>query len=265
MSEENNVNSSQIEGCNESKDDSCSVSRSQNSKINFPVIPKSEECKVDSTANSSKKDIKINSSLTPVSKECKDISTTIANSENSEMGSSDNSCTIRTSENSKTNSSTEPARDGDAEYTESTLATRHSETETYSCQTGTVNIEESILKMIKHIEKEIEAEEHVVLNENHFQDIELKIKTSRVMVAIEQAIEKLEIAFCLPWIFVENMNEMNVLCGETNMNKLMNEYCKLRDVEDMDVCRFQPAVINCINDAFEAGFSRFVDFHRNKV
>lgn len=268
MSEENNVNSSQIEGCNDSKDDSCLVSTSEKNTDSFSVIPTSQECikRVDSTTISSKEDSKINTSSTPVSAECEENATTVVKSGSSQIGSSDNSCRIRTSENTKTNSSTVIADDGDAEYTESSFATRESESETYSSETGNPDIEESILKMIKHIEEEIESEhQHVGLNENHFQNIELKIKTSRVMVAIEQAIQKLEIAFCLPWIFVENMNEMNMLCGETNMNKLMNEYCKIRDVEDMDVCRFQPAVINCINDAFEAGFSRFVDFHRNKV
>lgn len=120
--------------------------------------------------------------------------------------------------------------------------------------------------MIAHIEQEIESsEEQVVSSKNHLQNIEINIKTSRVMVAIEQTIQKLEIAFCLPWILVENMNDLNVVCGEKSMSKLTDEYCKLRDGEDMDVCRFQPTVINCINDAFQAGLSKFVGYHLSKV
>lgn len=135
--------------------------------------------------------------------------------------------------------------------------------ETYSSKGfNRFEIEESVLDMIRHIEEEIEAEEHD--RSDQFQDIEIKIKTSRVMVAIEQMIEKLEIAFCLPYILVENIHEMNSLCGDSFVSKLMNEYCKVRD-EDIDVCRFQPTVINCINDAYEVELSQFVELHHNKV
>lgn len=126
--------------------------------------------------------------------------------------------------------------------------------------------EESILKMIRHIEKEIESEGHIDSGtESHFEIIERKIKTSRVLVAIEQTIQKLEIAFCLPYIFVENMHDIQLLCGDSSVSKLMNGYCKIRDSEETDICRYQPAVINCINDAFEAGFGQFVALHRKKV
>lgn len=149
--------------------------------------------------------------------------------------------------------------------TNSSSGSEYDETTTSSEELSHQEIEESILQMIKHIDTEIESEDHAGLHENRFQNIEMKIKTSRVMVAIEQTIQKLEIAFSLPYIFVENMHDMSKMCGETNMNKLMHEYCKIRDADDMDICRFQPAVINCINEAYEAGFSNFLALHRKKV
>lgn len=256
MSEENNAHSSQIQGSTKSSDDFSTISTSENKTFNFSETATIQE--IDSSRISCKEEQKTNLALTPTSNEKVEIISATAIDSASDVNS-----TNQTSENSKIFSS----RDS------STVSTTDDHTESSSTSTETSSyessdhreIEESILKMIKHIETEIASEEHVGLNGNHFQNIELKIKTSRVMVAIEQTIQKLEIAFCLPWIFVENFNEMSEFCGEANMHKLMNEYCKIRDVEDMDICRFQPTVINCINDAFEAGLSRFVDLHRHKV
>lgn len=248
MSEENNVNSSKTQASKDSKNDSRLISSSENNKVNDSAVPASQECIADS-------------SLIVNSKECKKIISSITKNGNSKPGSSSNEYQL--------DSSTYKTADT-CEFYSSTVRTS-SEYEGSSFETHSFDssdrheIEESTLKMMMHIEKEIESEQHVGSSENHFQNIEIKIKTSRVMVAIEQTIKKLEIAFCLPWIFVENMNDLNLLCGERNMSKLMNDYCKIRDDEAMDVCRYQPTVINCINDAFEAGLSQFVEHHLNKV
>lgn len=283
MSEESEVNSSVLTN-EECKNNSASSTSSDN-KINSSTITMSDECKVDSCTSITndnnkinlstfpmKEESKINSSSMPLSEDNKGHSSINSKSEDSEFNPAilstekctDNSSSSSTREGSKIYSSTVPITVD--KFESSFTLTTSDDTETHSSGSSyQLEIEESILKMIKHIENEIECDQHVGLNENDFQNVEIKIKTSRVMVAIEQTIRKLEIAFCLQWMFVENVYDINVLCGETNMNKLINEYCKVRDVEDMDVCRFQPIVINCINDAFEAGLGRFVDLHRHKV
>lgn len=263
MSEENNVNSSKTQASKDSKNDSGLISSSEKNKVNDSAVPASQECIADSTT---KEERKRNSSLIVNSEECKKMISSIIKNGNSKTGSSSNeyqldSSTYKTADTCDFYSSTVPTS---SEYEESSYEMSESTTCSFD-SSDRHEIEESILKMIMHIEKEIESEQHVGANENYFQNIEIKIKTSRVMVAIEQTIKKLEIAFCLPWIFVENMNDLNTLCGERNMSKLMDDYCKIRDDEAMDVCRYQPTVINCINDAFEAGLSQFVAHHLNKV
>lgn len=265
MSEESNVNSSKTQASTESKNESHVISSSENNVVNVSEIPTSQECIVDSTT---KGESKISSSSIVNSEECKKIRSSITRNGNSRTDSSSNehqldSSTVQTSENSKLFASKDPSSYGNAETSFAMSETAETSSFDLNCRH---EIEKSIFKMIMHIEKEIESESPVGgSNENHFQNIEIKIKTSRVMVAIEQTIQKLEIAFCLPWIFVENMNDLNMLCGEKNMSKLMDEYCKIRDDEAMDVCRYQPTIINCINDAFEEGLSQFVEQHLDKV
>lgn len=122
----------------------------------------------------------------------------------------------------------------------------------------------SILEMITHIEKEIELNGYAEVDENDTRNIELKIKTSRVMVAMEQTIQKLEIAFSLKWIIKENKDEVNEMY-KNDMNMLTMEYAKIRKEKNLDVCRIEPMVINCISTAFEIGLGKFVDRHRDKV
>ncbi len=261
MSEENNEKFSKITSDEESKNDDLSpISASDNIRADDFTV--SQECIVESSSNLLKDEGVMHPPTLLIMEESKENTLTIESTVNSKT-STDSSSVIQTSDS--TFFSTIPTTITSEYTTGSSFSTTGSHETSSSEGLNHHNIEESINKMIKHIEKEIASEEHVGLIENHFQDIEMKIKTSRVMVAIEQTIQKLEIAFCLPYIFVENMHDMNALCGDLNMSRMMNENCKIRDADDMDICRFQPAVINCINGAFEAGFSQFVDLHRKKV
>ncbi|XP_037032547.1 uncharacterized protein LOC119071673 [Bradysia coprophila] len=282
MSEENNENSSKIQSDNEDADDFAIISKSDNNE-EIVTATTSAECVVDSTLNPVETELGINSSRemsqqsqTSVEDEPK-INPSVKISQQSQARSmvdtssnamSQQSEVISMSSigNNQTNSNSSASGTNDSKINSSDRSGSSyisSESERTSSEGfNRHEIEESVLDMIRHIEDEIEAEEHD--GSDQFQNMEMKIKTSRVMVAIEQMIQKLEIAFCLPYIFVENMHDMNKLCGDSFVSKLMNEYCKVRD-EDIDVCRFQPIVINCINDAFEAGFSEFVDLHRSKI
>ncbi|KAG4071855.1 hypothetical protein HA402_006016 [Bradysia odoriphaga] len=283
MSEENNKNSSKIQSDNEDTDDFATISNNVNNE-EIVTATTSAGCVVDSTSNLVETESAINSSRemsqqseTPVEAEPK-INPSVIISQKSQAGSMVDSTSNTISQQSQvmsmssigsnqTNSNSSVSGTNDSETNSSVRSgssyISNSSERTYSSEGFNGHeIEESVLDMIRHIEEEIETEEYD--GSDQFQNMEMKIKTSRVMVAIEQMIQKLEIAFCLPYIFVENMHDMNKLCGDSFVSKLMNEYCKVRD-EDVDVCRFQPTVINCINDAFEAGFSEFVDLHRKKI
>lgn len=267
---------------------------SEGSEDNSSIIPTNEECRDDSSIISSSKGSKLEISTSQNNDECdavtvstnlvsEIISTYLPMSEESQISRMDDSkvdlagdeCKINSTISTigEYNSTTITSSNGDSKMnsstipiTEETSYTVESCTETNSSRTSYQHeIEESILKMIKHIEQEIESDQHVDLYEDDFQSVEIKIKTSRVLVAIEQTIRKLEIAFCLQWIFVENLYDISSWCGEENMNQLINDYCKIRDVDDMDICRFQPIAINCINNAFAMGLGKFVDLHRHKV
>lgn len=274
MSEGSDVNSSIIPTNKERKDNS-STSKDEistfrmNEECDAATISTKLECEIRSTSNPMSEESEVNSSLISKIENSKESSYKISKSDECKV----NSSTISTSgeygflsskDESNINFSTMPTTEETLESSHTVESSEYTETNSSRCSYQR-EIEESILEMIKHIEREIESDQHVEVNEDDFQSVEIKIKTSRVLVAIEQIIHKLEIAFCLQWIFVENVYDINSLCGETKMNQLINDYCKIRDSDDMDICRFQPIAINCINNAFEAGLGRFVDLHRHKV
>lgn len=277
MSEENNENSSKITvttsaGCvvnpesnptdTESAIDS-QMQMSQQRESGTSVLIK-EESKLNSSMETTQQSgaVSIFDSTSNTMKTGSKNDSSMLTSQQSQDNSRSSEGNTQTASNSSGETGTNYSKSDSSEHTGSSYISDSSE-RTYSSEAfNRDEIEESVLFMIRQIEEEIEGETHN--GPKQFQNIEMKIKTSRVMVAIEQMIQKLEIAFCLPYIFVENMHDMNALCGDSFVQKLMDEYCKIRD-EDIDVCRFQPTVINCINDAFTVGFSQFVDLHRNKV
>lgn len=101
------------------------------------------------------------------------------------------------------------------------------------------HFKKAVYEVVNNIENDLLANGNATdENATDLKNVEFKIQSDRILKVLDMAMEKIEIAFCLPFI-AENWNSVNILTKDnkvTDEQKMVAYLCeKLGGNEELDV------------------------------